>query len=389
MARVGTTGRLFFTFLILCLVGAITCDDHRASESEPSNTNDDDSDDDDDNDDDSDDDDDNDDDSDDDDDDAPVPDYDTKFEGFGRGATGGAGGSIALVTSLNDDGPGTLRDSLRQAKGPVLVRFEVDGAIEMESLIDLPSDVTVDARGRDVTIRNHGFRIDSQSNIIIMNLAFRDVSGDTGDAVQIMNESSDIVIFHCLFDSEGLMPFVQDIPDEQISIVWGSTNVTVSWCRFRFHDKVLLFGNGDAPPQLDANIAVTLHHNLFEITGRRHPFLRHGRVDMYNNVIRDWRFYLRLPYATRSQQDAQILVQANWYIQSNPLFFVGSFFKLGGKIRLIDNEKSNDWIRLVQNRPDEVFERPYLAGIQPLTDSWLAMMEMHTGNTMPVAKSPR
>jgi len=313
----------------------------------------------------------------------PLPDYDTEFEGYGADATGGAGGETATVTSLSDDGPGTLRQILNDATGPLIVEFDVDGVIELQHVLDIPSDVTIDARGRDVTISDNGFRIQEKENIILMNLAFVDISGETGDSIQIADDSRDIVIFHCRFDSTGLMPFIPDVPDEQISIIWGSGDITISWCRFSNHDKVLLFGNGDAPQSIDENIRVTLHHNLFENTGRRHPFMRYGKVDLYNNIIRNWQRYLDKTYGTRSQNQGEILAERNWYEQSNPLFLLGAYYQWGGKIKQVENIRTNDWIVLMENKPDEVFTRPYTANIHEPTQAWYDMMETHTGNTMP------
>ena len=313
----------------------------------------------------------------------PSPDYDMDFEGFGADTTGGEGGEELIVTNVNDSGPGSLRDILAGITGPAIVRFAVDGTIEAQHFFEIPSDITIDARGHNITIKNNGFRIDGKSNIIVMNVAFQDVSGEIGDCFQIMNGAHDIVIFHCSFDNAGLMPFIPDIPDEQISIIFGSYNITISWCRFANHDKVLLIGNGDAPQAVDEVIAVTMHHNVFYNTGRRHPFLRFGRVDMYNNIIHQVTKYLEFPYGSRSQELAQILSERNWYDFTSHYFCIGAYHKLGGKMRLVDNEVTESWIVMMENKPDEVFQRPYAATIHRIDDNWKTMMDNHTGNTMP------
>jgi pectate lyase len=33
---------------------------------------------------------------------------------------------------------------------------------------------------------------------------------------------------------------------------------------------------------------VTIHHNFFQATGRRHPEARFGKFDVYNNYLYDW-----------------------------------------------------------------------------------------------------
>lgn len=51
--------------------------------------------------------------------------------GFGTTTPAGRGGAVLVVSTLADDGPGSLRDALRTA-GPRIVVFEVAGTIELE-----------------------------------------------------------------------------------------------------------------------------------------------------------------------------------------------------------------------------------------------------------------
>jgi len=67
-------------------------------------------------------------------------------EGGGRHASGGRGGRVIKVTSLSDDGPGTLRQALRE-KGPRTVIFEVAGTIELKSPMII--------REGNLTLRRH------------------------------------------------------------------------------------------------------------------------------------------------------------------------------------------------------------------------------------------
>ena len=51
-------------------------------------------------------------------------------QGFGAVSKGGEGGRAITVTTLNDNGPGSLRAALT-ARGPRVVRFAVEGTIEL------------------------------------------------------------------------------------------------------------------------------------------------------------------------------------------------------------------------------------------------------------------
>lgn len=304
------------------------------------------------------------------------------FEGFGRNATGGnqEQGRLVTVTSFEDNGPGTLRQLFSDATGPIIVEFAENGTIRLNSTLDVPSNVTIDGKGQNITITGNGFRIKGQSNVIIQNLAFRDVGGQTGDGIQIMDESHDIVIDHCLFDNRNLTP--KDY-DEQISIIFGSHDITISWCKFDYHEKVMLIGNGDADASIDSKITVTLHHNHFHKTGRRHPFLRYGKVDMYNNFIQEWHRYQGLnedSYGVRCAENGQILMESNRFEQYNWLNLKAAHVLSGGRIQSVNNSTKGIGMTLENNGP--VFARPYKARIDRITQDWLQMMKNSTGNTL-------
>ena len=316
---------------------------------------------------------------------AIDPGHTLPVEGFGRDATGGEGGPVVMVESYANDGPGTLRAILRAASGPTVVRFPRDGTIALEgAAVLVPSNVTLDARGQDVRLTGFGLRLEDVENVVVLNLAFVDIDDPTGgDGIQIIR-SRRVAILHCLFDNGGL-DFVPDVPDEQVSIVFGSTDITIAWSRFRNHDKVLLIGNGDAP-ELDRDIRVTLHHDLFEDTGRRHPFLRAGQVDMYDCIVRDWRTQLEGfgAYGSRSDAGGELSIEAGLYSQQDSAqrFAVVSLDSMG-RIRLTDTVLAQPFLIAVEREPERVFTRPYPATVHAMSDRLIAAMESGAGNTMP------
>ena len=82
-------------------------------------------------------------------------------EGYGKYATGGRGGSVYHVTSLDDDPknpqPGTLRHALTRAKGPRTIVFDVAGTITLKARLTCSEPfVTIagqTAPGRGIMLR--------------------------------------------------------------------------------------------------------------------------------------------------------------------------------------------------------------------------------------------
>jgi len=77
--------------------------------------------------------------------------------GFGAATTGGsAASSFTVVTSLKDDGEGSLREAMKQ-DGPLWIIFDESihgGTINLRSSINThTSDITLDGAGADITLR--------------------------------------------------------------------------------------------------------------------------------------------------------------------------------------------------------------------------------------------
>lgn len=308
------------------------------------------------------------------------------LEGFGAGAVGGEveGAAELVVTTLADDGEGSLRAVLAGVTGPSRVTFAVDGELALATSVRVPSQVTIDGEGR-VTLTTSGLHLVDAEDVVITDLSFRDVAGP-GDAIGI-ERSHTVAIMHCAFDNAGLEPA---LPDEFVSVVWGSTDVTIAWSSFRNTDKVFLFGNGDAPPELDAGIRVTLHDNALIGNGRRHPFLRHGLVDEYNSVIADWSYKHEKTYGVRAADGGRVRLENDWIEQHSdapeltlpPEFavalegspWVGAVAETDDAridaIGLVVNDE-----RVVIEDTGDAFERPYDATLRTLNASWRAQIE--------------
>lgn len=229
-------------------------------------------------------------------------------EGYGREATGGTGGRMVVVSSADDAGPGTLREALARAKRPAWIRFSKDMTIELKSQLRVPSDVTIDGRGHQVTLLDYGLAVYGSRNVILTNLTIDGRFRTFKQAVDIANGARHVWVNHL-----DLSRF----SDRLMNVKNGSTDVTVSWVKFHDHNKVMLINNITsenlfANYDRDAVARVTLHHNYFVDTVQRNPRAQFGTVHLYNNLIENWDLY-----GMSFSLEAKALVQGNIFVNTS------------------------------------------------------------------------
>ncbi|GAB2272446.1 hypothetical protein Dimus_007272 [Dionaea muscipula] len=187
-------------------------------------------------------------------------------EGFGRFAIGGLNGPVHHVTTLADDGPGSLREACRKQE-PLWIVFETSGTIHLSSFLNVSSYKTIDGRGQRIKLTGKGLRLKECEHVIICNLEFEGGRGHDVDGIQIKPNSKHLWIDRCT---------LRDYDDGLIDITRGSTDITVSRCHFSQHDKTMLIG-ADPSHIGDRCIRVTIHHCFFDGSRQRHPELDLGK----------------------------------------------------------------------------------------------------------------
>lgn len=216
-------------------------------------------------------------------------------EGFGRYTTGGRGGKVLHVTSLDDDvhepAEGTLRWAINQ-KYPRTIVFDVCGTIRLKGDLSIRTgDLTIagqTAPGDGICIAEWPFQIKA-SNVILRYLRIRpgSVHADKHEADGLGSmDQNDIIVDHCSISWSI---------DECCS-VYGGRNLTVQWCiisqslRNAGHSKGTHGYGGNW-----GGSGCTYAHNLLCHHGSRTPRLgpRPGtqldeRLDLRNNVIYNW-----------------------------------------------------------------------------------------------------
>jgi hypothetical protein len=222
-------------------------------------------------------------------------------EGFGKYTTGGRGGKVFVVTNLNDEGPGSLREALAK-NYPRTIVFAVSGTIHLNSKLNIKGDVTIagqTAPGDGICLADNSVQL-SGNNIIIRYLRFRMgdkyqkggmVDGAGSDDAFGGTGRKNIIIDHCSGSWST---------DEVFSI-YGGDSTTVQWnliaepLNYSYH-----FEKGDTGYERHGYGAIwggrhsSYHHNLIAHCNSRTPRwdgirnIPEENCDFVNNVIYDW-----------------------------------------------------------------------------------------------------
>ncbi|PTY06461.1 pectate lyase [Opitutaceae bacterium EW11] len=119
-------------------------------------------------------------------------------EGFGANATGGRGGSVYVVTNLDDSGPGSFRDAVSEPNRYVV--FAVGGMIKISSRITVKNNLTIagqTAPGEGITIYGNGLSFSGADNTITRYLRVRmGAGGDHGVDAVTLSSGHDIIFDH-------------------------------------------------------------------------------------------------------------------------------------------------------------------------------------------------
>jgi pectate lyase len=217
-------------------------------------------------------------------------------QGFGTRTPAGRGGKVIEVTSLADNGPGTLREALNDTD-PRIIVFRVGGTIELEDFLVINHPfVTIagqTAPGEGICIRNAGVVVFT-NDVLIQHMRIRpgmggDIRPDHNDAIAILGKHGDQSGAHHVVIDHVSVSWGED---ETVSTWFGAHDVTISYCiisealnRGRHqkgtHSAGLLIGDG--------SYHVTVHHCLLAHNDFRNPLMSAGGThDIVNNVIYNW-----------------------------------------------------------------------------------------------------
>ncbi|WP_353471269.1 right-handed parallel beta-helix repeat-containing protein [Salipiger sp. H15] len=214
--------------------------------------------------------------------------------GFGAQTRGGGDGRVIIVTTLADDGPGSLRWAVEGQSGPRTIHFEVGGSIALSHQIEIGPDVTIDGTTAPETLTITGGRLRViGSNVILRGLRLRPGDGPGDDP-----ENRDGISI-----GEGRKPIRNVVIDgnsiswsvDEAMSVWGnvadvtiSNNIIAEALDESIHSKGrhsmgLLIGGGAAK-------RITVIGNLLAHNRHRNPNIKDAsqQIEFLNNLVYNW-----------------------------------------------------------------------------------------------------
>jgi pectate lyase len=233
-------------------------------------------------------------------------------EGFGALATGGNGGEVYHVTSLDDSGPGTFRDAVSRPNRTIV--FNVGGVIHLESNISASSDLTIlgqTAPGDGITLYGRSISFSGCTNIIVRYLRVREgIAGDRGKCSINIVDGGNMIFDHISVEWGRW---------DCLGLTHGSRDITFQYC---------LLGQGIDPQRFGALVDtvtnVTFSHNLWIDNESRNPKAK-GTIQYINNIVYNWG--VNGLVGGHSAADHELDVIGNYFIKgpSSNAHFVGLF----------------------------------------------------------------
>jgi pectate lyase len=215
-------------------------------------------------------------------------------EGFGAIATGGRGGRVIAVTTLESSGPGSLQDALDVCE-PRIIVFRVSGVIEGD--VEIPcGDVTIAGQSAPcggIAIAGQLFLYrdydEGADNVVIRHVRVRpprpgpSVSLEQYDAIQGGLNTTRIMLDHmsvCCGADETVDLYTSDV----VTVQWTDIEEAAEEDHPDGHAHNYGFIQGP-----DEGGRISIHHSLFASHLARSPAIANGPADVINNVVHNVR----------------------------------------------------------------------------------------------------
>jgi hypothetical protein len=288
-------------------------------------------------------------------------------EGGGKFSFGGRGGKVFVVTSLDDSGPGTLREGC-EAAGPRIIVFNVAGIIHLKMPIYIEAPyITIDghtAPGDGICIADNGL-VDNAHDVVIRYLRLRRGNLDIFNRHGTLygNPIGNIIVDHCsaswgsdqnidtyrhMYEPTNGGPALK-LPSVNVTMQWIITSEALNTYNHAF--------GGDWGGRNSA-----FHHNLFACnTGRNPSIAMTYDFNFVNNVLFNWRhrsldggggeslynvinnYYKPGPATLKGPVQYRILEPAASWSKANPVSVWGKAYVAGNVVEGYADVTKDNW----------------------------------------------
>ncbi|CAI5465025.1 unnamed protein product [Closterium sp. Yama58-4] len=273
---------------------------------------------------------------------------------------------------------GSLRWAMKYCTDGVYITFANSMTITLVQALYVNGDTTIDGRGHQIVITGGPLIAYWVSNVIFHNLEVGDIPGDT-DILHIRNTTR-VWVDHLK---------VYNAARGTISVVYGSTDVTVSNTYFHNENFVQLLGAAD-DAYYDRNLRVTVYRNWYDRAGQRQPHCRWGSCHVANSLYTSWGYY-----CLGARVYGRIRSERNYFIGGDRKevtpWFGGALstptFDNTGTIRSYGNrlENGSTLHEFVGTVP--AFNPPYKLALMEPTDSMKDFIMQNAGPHFPTSEA--
>ncbi|PQE16596.1 putative pectate lyase A protein [Rutstroemia sp. NJR-2017a BBW] len=221
------------------------------------------------------------------------------------GTKGGAGGATTTVSTYAQfTKAATAGNTVVVVSGPITQKADQ---------VKVASDTTIIGKDSSVVLTGFGLLIKKQKNVIIRNLAIKEVLAANGDALGIQY-STNVWVDHV--DLSSNRNHDKDYYDGLFDVTHASDFVTLTNSFIHDHWKASLIGHSDSNGSEDkGHLRVTYANNYFQNVNSRGPSIRFGTAHIYNN------YYNNVSDGINTRDGAQALVEGNVFVSSKkPLY---------------------------------------------------------------------
>jgi hypothetical protein len=288
-------------------------------------------------------------------------------EGGGMYSFGGRGGKVYVVTTLDDSGPGSLREAC-EAAGPRIVVFAVAGIIHLKMPIFIEAPyITIagqTAPGDGICIADQGF-VDNAHDVVIRYLRMRRGTSDIFNrhGTHYGNPIGNIMLDHIsaswgadqnidtyrhMYQPPAGGPALK-LPAVNVTIEWCITSEALNtwnhafggdWggCNSMFHHNLIACNTGRNP-----SIAMTYDFNFVNnvLFNWRHRTVDGGGEDSRINMINN--YYKPGPVTPDTPVRYRIVEPAASWSKSNPVSRWGKVYASGNVIEGNPQVTANNW----------------------------------------------